>query len=55
MKKLRVTCRIVVDVEPHGELGKDEEEQRAIDLVMDEPMAFILDENIEVAVEWVDV
>ncbi len=53
MKKIRVTYTLVVDITPTED--DIDQEQRAIDMVCDEPAAFSPQRNSTVTAEWVEV
>ncbi len=54
MKKIRVTYTLVVDITP-GDLERSEEESAALEMVLDEPMAYVSDGNVTCTTEWVEV
>ena len=53
MKKIRVTYTLVVDITPVDE--DIDQVQRAIDMVCDEPTAYIGADNVTCATELVEV
>lgn len=53
MRHLRVTYTVVVDIEPAGLDDDEAERQRAMDMVCDEPQAYLRDDNLAVTCEWV--
>jgi hypothetical protein len=53
MKKIRVTYTLVVDITPTED--DIDQEQRAIDMVCDEPMAYVGGNNVTVTAEWAEV
>ena len=55
MRLLRATYTLVVDIEPVGLDDDAAEKERAIDMVCDEPAAYVRDDNRTVTVEWVEV
>ena len=55
MRTLRATYTLVVDIEPCGLDDDEAERQRVMDMVFEEPAAYVRDDNVTVTVEWVDV
>lgn len=55
MKKIRVTWSITVDIEPYGFDDDEAEKQCAMEMVCDEPVAYVNGENVTVECEVVEV